>query len=212
MPRITRMDSIAVAPERRRFDQAPRWPTNFSPAVSPHSRLACQWVKDLPYGSNSSLDTALILFEEGRGTCFTKHGVIARLADELGLEVHKNLGFYRLTEDIITGASAILQPSGLEFVPSIHCFLEHGHLPRRSDRGQPHRQEQGPRRVRLRRARRTGIVARPISSATTPITLPTTRPSSPGSRRSAWTPSASWFGPAMSRPPAGARSAPSAPA
>ena len=89
-------------------------------------RHACQWVKDLPYGSNSRIDAPLIVFVEGRGTCFTKHGTIARLAGELALDVHKNLGFYRLTEDIVTGVGAILQPYGLDFVPTIHCFLEHG--------------------------------------------------------------------------------------
>lgn len=87
---------------------------------------ACRWVKDLPYGSNSRLDHPMLIFEEGRGTCFTKHGAIVRLAGELGVDIHKNIGFYRLTEDIITGVDAVLRPHGLAFVPTIHCFLEHG--------------------------------------------------------------------------------------
>ena len=88
-------------------------------------RDACQWVKDLPYASNSGIENALILFEEGCGTCFTKHGAIARLAAELQLDVHKNLGFYRLTEEIVTGVAEILRPFALDFVPATHCFLEH---------------------------------------------------------------------------------------
>jgi hypothetical protein len=86
---------------------------------------ACQWVKDQPYGSNARFEDPLVLFEEGRGTCFTKHGAIVELARELGLDVHKSLGFYRLTEEIVTGIDALIRPHGLTFVPQIHCFLEY---------------------------------------------------------------------------------------
>lgn len=86
----------------------------------------CAWVRELPYGSNSRLDDPLVLFEDGRGTCMTKHGVTAMLAEELGLPIRKQLGFYRLTDDIITGAGALLRPYGLSFVPTLHCFLEAG--------------------------------------------------------------------------------------
>lgn len=89
-------------------------------------RDACQWVKDLPYGRNSRIDDVMVLFDEGHGTCVTKHGVIARLAGELQLDVHKSLGFYRLTDQIVTGVSDILRPYSLDFVPASHCFLEHG--------------------------------------------------------------------------------------
>jgi hypothetical protein len=95
-------------------------------------RQACQWVKDLPYGHNSrtqepadgssSTANAMVLFDDNRGTCFTKHGVIARLASELGLPVYKNLGFYRLNDEIVTGVDEVLAPYGLTFVPQIHCF------------------------------------------------------------------------------------------
>src|SRR5262245_18822952 len=87
---------------------------------------ACQLVKDLPYGSNSNWEQPLALLEDNRGTCFTKHGVIARLARELGLSVHKNLGFYRLCDEIVTGVSQFIEPHSVSFVPQIHCFLEFG--------------------------------------------------------------------------------------
>ena len=86
---------------------------------------ACHWVKNLPYGSNSSNDDSLIIFEEAKATCTNKHGIISRLAAELDLKVYKNLGFYRLNDEIVTGVSQILQPYGLEFIPQIHCFLEY---------------------------------------------------------------------------------------
>lgn len=89
-------------------------------------RQACQWIKDLPYGSNSSTEDSLILFAEKRGTCTTKHGIVARLAQELGLNVYKNLGFYRLNDEIVSGVSALIQPYDLDFIPQTHCFLEYG--------------------------------------------------------------------------------------
>lgn len=87
---------------------------------------ACQWIKDLPYGANSNSVNSLIVFVEHCGTCTTKHGLIARLAEELGLTVYKNLGFYRLNDDIVTGVNDLLAPYGLSFIPQIHCFLEYG--------------------------------------------------------------------------------------
>jgi hypothetical protein len=84
---------------------------------------ACQWTQDLPYGANANNEDSLILFAEGRGTCTTKHGAIARLAAEHNLPIHKNLGFYRLNDEIVTGVNSLLAPYGLDFIPQIHCFL-----------------------------------------------------------------------------------------
>ena len=84
---------------------------------------ACQWTKDLPYGRNTHSEDSLILFEEGHGTCTTKHGAVARLAQEHDLPVQKNLGFYRLNDEIVPGVNAVLAPYGLDFIPQIHCFL-----------------------------------------------------------------------------------------
>ena len=84
---------------------------------------ACQWVQSLPYGANSHSEDSLILFEEGYGNCTTKHGAIARLAQEQNLPIHKNLGFYRLNDEIVTGVNALLTPYGLDFIPQSHCFL-----------------------------------------------------------------------------------------
>lgn len=88
---------------------------------------ACQWTQNLPYGINTSNEDSLILFEEGCGTCTTKHGAISRLAEEHNLPVYKNLGFYRLNDEIVTGVNALLAPYGLDFIPQIHCFVVYNH-------------------------------------------------------------------------------------
>ncbi|MHC4167394.1 MAG: hypothetical protein ACYSWQ_10590 [Planctomycetota bacterium] len=84
---------------------------------------ACEWVRDLPYGHNSDHSDPLIVFAERRGICTTKHGVIALLAQELGLDVHRVLGFYRLDESIVSGTHEILEKHRLSYIPQIHCFL-----------------------------------------------------------------------------------------
>lgn len=84
---------------------------------------ACRYVHQLPYGYNSDRDDLLILFKEGRGSCATKHAVIATLAEELALPIVKNIGIYRMTEDIVTGTNDILDIFNLPYVPMVHCFL-----------------------------------------------------------------------------------------
>jgi hypothetical protein len=87
---------------------------------------ACRWVHALPYAYNSDRDDLMILFKEKRGTCTTKHAVIATLAAELTLAVEKNIGIYAMTEAIVTGTGPILKKYGLPYVPMIHCFLTDG--------------------------------------------------------------------------------------
>jgi hypothetical protein len=65
----------------------------------------------------------LILFKEGRGSCTTKHAVIATLAQELKLPIEKNIGIYAMTEEIVTGTNEILREFNLPYVPMVHCFL-----------------------------------------------------------------------------------------
>jgi hypothetical protein len=119
-----------MQPVSRLPDAAIHPGTPFADAFLAHGaatfRQACEWVKALPYGASSRLDDPMVLFADRSGTCAAKHDAIVGLAAELGLDVHKNLGFYRLTDEIITGVAGLLRPHGLDFVPSAHCFLEHG--------------------------------------------------------------------------------------
>lgn len=84
---------------------------------------ACKYVQKLPYGYNSSRDDVLIVFKEGYGSCTTKHGVIATLAEEVGIPVYKTLGIYAMTEELVIGTKRILEKYRLPYIPMIHCFL-----------------------------------------------------------------------------------------
>lgn len=84
---------------------------------------ACRWVHELPYGYNSDRDDLMILFKEKMGTCTTKHAVIGTLAQELGLPIHKHVGIYAMSEEIVTGTRELLERFGLPYIPMLHCFL-----------------------------------------------------------------------------------------
>jgi hypothetical protein len=88
-------------------------------------RDAAYYVNRLPYGHNSSSGNAMTLFDDGFGTCFPKHGLVALLAEELKLPVYRCEGFYPLTDKIVTGVDAILAEYGLPYIPRIHCFLNY---------------------------------------------------------------------------------------
>jgi hypothetical protein len=84
---------------------------------------ACKYMHELPYGYNSRTDDFLIIFKEGYGSCTTKHAVIATLAQELNIPIHKMIGIYAMNEDIVTGTNKILEKYHLPYLPMIHCFL-----------------------------------------------------------------------------------------
>jgi hypothetical protein len=87
---------------------------------------ACDYVHNLPYGYNSDRDDVMILFKEKMGSCTTKHAVIATLAAELDLPIHKRIGIYPMTEVVVTGTGKILNKYDLPYIPMIHCFLKYG--------------------------------------------------------------------------------------
>ncbi|MHA1109619.1 MAG: hypothetical protein ACTSRE_00845 [Promethearchaeota archaeon] len=84
---------------------------------------ACLYVHNLKYGYNSDKDDKWILFKEKKGSCTTKHGVIAALAQELEISLHKHVGVYQFTEVICEGAGIITEKHNIPYVPMVHCFL-----------------------------------------------------------------------------------------
>lgn len=84
---------------------------------------ACKHIHEIDYGYNSTYEDDLILFKENKGTCTTKHAIIAGLARELDIPLHKNVGVYKFTEDITTGAQEILDKYHIPYIPMVHCFL-----------------------------------------------------------------------------------------
>jgi hypothetical protein len=88
-----------------------------------HFHNACRYVHELPYGYNSDRDDLMILFKENKGSCTTKHAVIATLAAEMEIAINKHIGVYAMTEALVTGTQKILDRYKLPYLAMVHCFL-----------------------------------------------------------------------------------------
>ena len=91
-------------------------------------KQACEYVNKTEYGYNSDYDDKLIFFKEKKGTCTSKHAVIAGLAEELNIPLYKHVGVYKFTEENSTGANEILKKYNIPYIPMIHCFLVYRNL------------------------------------------------------------------------------------
>jgi hypothetical protein len=85
-------------------------------------RAAAACVSRLPYGRGRGRDDLAIL-AEGRGTCSTKHALLARLAHEHGVAVELVLGIYLMDGSNTPGVGETLAAHGLTAIPEAHCVL-----------------------------------------------------------------------------------------
>ena len=84
---------------------------------------ACNYVHNVDYGYNTNYEDKMIFFKENKGSCTSKHAVIAGLAQELNIPLYKYVCVYKFTEEITTGVNEILNKYHIPYVPMVHCFL-----------------------------------------------------------------------------------------
>ncbi len=84
---------------------------------------AARHVRRLPYGRNTDRAAYGLVLEEGRGTCSTKHALLAALAAEHRLPVELRLGIFDMNGENTPGVGPVLARYGLEGVPEAHCYL-----------------------------------------------------------------------------------------
>jgi hypothetical protein len=84
---------------------------------------AARHVRRLQYGRNTRRSDYGLVLEEGRGTCSTKHALLAALAEEHGRRVELWLGVYEMNADNTPGVGPVLSRYGLDLVPEAHCYL-----------------------------------------------------------------------------------------
>ena len=89
-------------------------------------RGAGRLLQSLPYGRNASPGHPLCVLSEGRGTCSTKHALLARLAVEQDQPIHLALGTYEMCEANTPGVGAVLEQYDLPFVLEAHCYVTFG--------------------------------------------------------------------------------------
>ncbi len=86
----------------------------------------CNYIHNIEYGYNTNYDDKFILFKENKGSCTSKHAIIAGLAEELKIPLFKHVGVYKFTGEISTDTEEILKKYKIPYVPMIHCFLVYG--------------------------------------------------------------------------------------
>ena len=86
-------------------------------------RSAACYLRGLAYGRNSSRTDPLAVLREKRGTCSTKHALLARLAADQQLAIRLMLGIYEMSERNTPGVGRVLEKYGLACVPESHCYL-----------------------------------------------------------------------------------------
>lgn len=84
---------------------------------------AAIYVRELSYGRNTG-DGLLRVLKEGRGTCSSKHLLLAQLAEENNwLHIKIVVGIYMMNEENTPGVGAVLKKYGLSEIPEAHCYL-----------------------------------------------------------------------------------------
>lgn len=86
-------------------------------------RDAASLVYRLPYGRTSSRVDFMAVLIEGRGTCSSKHAVLAELAIEQQLPVALMLGIYLMNKRNTPDIGGVLARQGLGEIPEAHCYL-----------------------------------------------------------------------------------------
>lgn len=87
---------------------------------------AVHHVRSLPYERISDRSDYRLVLGESRGTCSTKHALLAALARENGLAVSLVLGIYEMTDANTPGIGDALSKYGLSSIPEAHCYLRTG--------------------------------------------------------------------------------------
>jgi hypothetical protein len=122
------MRSWHALPERR-LEAAGDTSAQFFARNIDDYRAAARFVHQLPYGRNADRANFRLVIPELRGTCSTKHALLAALAIEQRLAIRLTLGIYEMSERNTPGIGAVLQKHGLASVPEAHCYLIYNGTP-----------------------------------------------------------------------------------
>ena len=86
---------------------------------------AVRHVHSLRYGRNSNRTEILLVLDEEKGTCSSKHALLTSLAKECSIPLDLMLGIYAMDGSNTTGVEIVLNKYGLESIPEAHCYLRY---------------------------------------------------------------------------------------
>lgn len=87
---------------------------------------ACLYVQQLPYDRISQRDALELVVEEGRGTCSSKHGLLAYLAEE---HFHGTIeliaGIFLMSAETHPQLTSFFESAPCDLLPEMHCYLRY---------------------------------------------------------------------------------------
>ena len=87
---------------------------------------ACAHIAALPYGRNSKRDDFSLVLTEGRGSCSSKHALLAALAEENGREdIELIAGIFLMSEATHRKLSGFFDDKPYNVIPECHCYLRY---------------------------------------------------------------------------------------
>jgi hypothetical protein len=85
---------------------------------------ACAYVANLPYARNAHPTNQLIPLLENRGTCTTKHQLLATLAYEQGVDdLEVMIGFFKMNKQNMPAIGPVLAKYKLDYIVEAHTYL-----------------------------------------------------------------------------------------
>lgn len=87
---------------------------------------ACDYIMQLPYGRNTHRDDFLLVLQEGKGTCSSKHALLAFLADENGQDdIELMLGLFQMSAETHPELEHYFAELPFPYLPEAHCYLRY---------------------------------------------------------------------------------------
>jgi hypothetical protein len=104
---------------------------NYGPLSQEFIELGCTdwkqalcYVNQIPYARNSNINNLHLVLEEHRGTCSTKHALLATLAEEQQFPIQLMMGLMEMTTEKFPVLAPVFKKYPLtKAVVETHCYL-----------------------------------------------------------------------------------------
>ena len=89
--------------------------------------MLLDYLRHLPYGRSSVRGQLDLVISEGKGTCSSKHALIASVANEQGWDdIELILCVYKMHKGNTPGIGDVLDNSAIDYIPEAHCYVNIG--------------------------------------------------------------------------------------
>lgn len=98
--------------------------TRFREAGIHFFKEACDFVANLPYGRNANREDFGLVLSEGKGTCSSKHALLATLAlENEHPEIELIAGIFLMSEETHSKLNGFFADKSYSNIPECHCYL-----------------------------------------------------------------------------------------